>query len=61
MWSICNNLQNLSKIIVLKVPLNFNEEFFVKKLIYDESKIHRYILEKKPITMKNFFKDDQLY
>jgi len=46
MWNICNGLQNLSKIIVVKVPLNFNEEFFVKKLIYDESKVHRYILEK---------------
>ena len=46
MWSICNNLQNLSKIIVLKVPLNFNEEFFVKKLIYDKEKVNRYVLEK---------------
>tara|TARA_B100000929_G_scaffold262147_1_gene227322 strand:- start:10170 stop:10787 length:618 start_codon:yes stop_codon:yes gene_type:complete len=46
MWSICNNLQNLSKIIVLKVPLNFNEEFFVKKLIYDKEKVKRYVLEK---------------
>lgn len=46
MWNICNNLNKLSKIIVLKVPLNFNEEYFLKKLIYDKEKVSRYVLEK---------------
>ena len=45
MWNICNSLQKMSKLIVLKVPLNFNEEYFLGKLIYDKDKIHKYILE----------------
>jgi len=46
MWEICNSLQNISKLIVLKVPLNFNEEFFFSKLIYNKEKIYTYILKK---------------
>ena len=44
MWNICNTLLPLAKIIVLKVPLNFNINFFIKKVSVDEVDI--YPLEK---------------
>ena len=44
MWNICNTLLPLAKIIVLKVPLNFNVNFFIKKVSVDEVDV--YPLEK---------------
>ena len=51
MWNICNSLQNMSKLIVLKVPLNFNEEYFLSKLIYNKDKIYKFILAKMQLVI----------
>jgi hypothetical protein len=40
MWNLCNQLANQADYIVLKVPLNFNIEFFCKKVISEDVDIY---------------------
>ena len=41
--------------------IKFEETRNYVQRVLENYNVYRYILEKKPITMKNFFKDDQLY
>ena len=41
--------------------IKFDETRNYVQRVLENYNVYRYILEKKPITMKNFFKDDPLY
>jgi len=41
--------------------IKFDETRNYVQRVLENYNVYRYILEKKPITMKNFFKNDQLY
>ena len=51
MWNLCNQLANKADYIVLKVPLNFNIEFFCKKVLSEDVDI--YPLEKIQLIIVN--------
>ena len=51
MWNLCNQLANQADYIVLKVPFNFNIEFFCKKVISEDVDI--YPLEKIQLIIIN--------
>ena len=51
MWDLCNQLANKADLVVLKVPLNFNIEFFCKKVLSEDVDI--YPLEKMQLIIIN--------